>query len=95
MVIIKKIGVIYGDSLVQIYDNKGRPKFITQLEAQIAAKQDLLISGVNIKTINGMSVLGPGNLVVGGGGGGAGSGEIMDLGDRLDGNQMIDLGQRI
>ena len=30
-------------------------------------KQDLLKSGKNIKTINGESILGPGNLVVGGG----------------------------
>lgn len=28
------------------------------------SKQDLLISGVNIKTINGTSVLGSGNLVI-------------------------------
>ena len=31
-------------------------------------KQDLLKSGKNIKTLNGESLLGPGNLVVGGGG---------------------------
>jgi hypothetical protein len=31
--------------------------------------QDKLISGVNIKTINGSDILGPGNLVVSGGGG--------------------------
>lgn len=34
-------------------------------------KQDLLVSGTNIKTINGSSVLGAGNLVVSGGGGGS------------------------
>lgn len=33
-------------------------------------KQDALVSGVSIKTINGSSVLGSGDLVVGGGGGG-------------------------
>lgn len=36
------------------------------------AKQDTLVSGVNIKTINGASVLGSGNLVISGGGGGPG-----------------------
>jgi len=34
-----------------------------------AGKQDLLVSGTNIKTINGSSILGSGNLVVSGGGG--------------------------
>lgn len=32
------------------------------------AKQDLLVSGTNIKTINGNSILGSGNIVVEGGG---------------------------
>lgn len=36
------------------------------------AKQDTLVSGVNIKTINGASILGSGNLVISGGGGGPG-----------------------
>jgi hypothetical protein len=47
-------------------------------------KQDALISGTNIKTINGSSVLGSGDLVVSGGGGGgihallnAGSGNVV------------------
>lgn len=35
--------------------------------------QDTLVSGTNIKTINGASVLGSGNLIVEGGGGGGGS----------------------
>ena len=34
-------------------------------------KQDLLVSGTNIKSINGSSILGAGNLVVSGGGGGS------------------------
>lgn len=36
------------------------------LTAALAAKQDTLVSGTNIKTINGSSVLGSGDLVVGG-----------------------------
>lgn len=37
-------------------------------------KQDVLISGENIKTINNESILGPGNIVITGGGGGGGTG---------------------
>lgn len=36
----------------------------------ISSKQDTLVSGTNIKTINGTSVLGAGNIVISGGGGG-------------------------
>jgi len=39
------------------------------LTQQVDAKQDTLVSGTNIKTINGNSVLGSGDLVVSGGGG--------------------------
>jgi len=39
---------------------------VTGLQSAIDAKQDALVSGTNIKTINGASVLGSGNLVVGG-----------------------------
>lgn len=38
-------------------------------------KQDRLVSGTNIKTINGNSILGSGNLVIEGGGGGGGGSE--------------------
>lgn len=41
---------------------------ITGLVAALLAKQDLLVSAVNIKTINGSTVLGLGNLVVTGSG---------------------------
>ena len=37
------------------------------------SKQDLLISGTNIKTINHQSLLGSGNITIEGGGGGGGS----------------------
>lgn len=36
----------------------------------LSTKQDTLVSGTNIKTINGASLLGPGNIVIEGGGGG-------------------------
>ena len=41
----------------------------TATETALNAKQASLVSGTNIKTINGSSVLGSGDLVVGGGGG--------------------------
>ena len=40
------------------------------LDNDVAGKQATLVSGTNIKTINGDSILGSGNLVVSGGGGG-------------------------
>ena len=42
----------------------------TATQTALNAKQDTLVSATNIKTINGSSVLGSGDLVVGGGGGG-------------------------
>lgn len=36
----------------------------------LSTKQDTLVSGTNIKTINGSTLLGPGNIVIEGGGGG-------------------------
>ena len=38
---------------------------------EVSAKQDTLVSGTNIKTINGNSILGAGNISIGGGGGGS------------------------
>lgn len=43
---------------------------ISYVDNQDALKQNLLVSGTNIKTINGNSILGSGNLVIAGGGGG-------------------------
>ena len=41
------------------------------LAEELAYKQETLVSGENIKKINGESILGNGNLIIGGGGGGA------------------------
>lgn len=43
---------------------------VTNLVTDLSNKQESLISGTNIKTINGDSVLGSGDLVISGGGGG-------------------------
>jgi hypothetical protein len=44
---------------------------ITNLVSDLATKQATLVSGTNIKTINGSSILGSGDLVISGSGGGA------------------------
>lgn len=44
----------------------------------LTTKQNVLVSGSNIKTINGQSIVGPGNIVVEGGGGG-GIGDIDEI----------------
>lgn len=42
----------------------------SNIQTQINSKQDTLVSGTNIKTINGSSILGSGNLSISGGSGG-------------------------
>lgn len=49
--------------------NTGDNATNTQYSGLAASKQDTLVSGTNIKTINGVSVLGSGDLVVSGGSG--------------------------
>lgn len=45
---------------------------VTNLQTSLDAKQATLVSGSNIKTVNGNSLLGSGDLVISGGGGGGG-----------------------
>lgn len=40
---------------------------VTGLTTDLAGKQEMLVSGTNIKTVNGASVIGSGDLVVSGG----------------------------
>ena len=56
---------------------------VTGLQTALDGKQDTLVSGTNIKTINGDSLLGSGNLVISGGGGGGTSdhGALTGLAD--------------
>ena len=51
----------------------------TDLAAALAAKQATLVSATNIKTINGNSILGAGDLVISGGGGGISDGDKGDI----------------
>lgn len=41
---------------------------VPQLESGLAQKQDVLVSGTNIKTINGQDITGPGDIPIQGGG---------------------------
>ena len=49
----------------------------------LAGKQDTLVSGTNIKTINSQSLLGSGNIVIEGGGGGGSIDSIVMNGDAV------------
>lgn len=76
----QKVDKVAGKSLVD--DNEiARLKNVTnyddtEIKQDLGNKQDALVSGTNIKTINGKSILGEGNIVIEGGGssGGAVSG---------------------
>lgn len=57
------------DDVYHVYDETAR-QAIDDLEDVVDGKQEELESGVNIKTINGQDILGPGNINVGGGSGG-------------------------
>jgi hypothetical protein len=51
-----------------------------QLNAQDIGAQPALVSGTTIKTVNGTSLLGSGNIVIAGGGGGGGGAINIDGG---------------
>ena len=48
-----------------ISDSESLDNIIASIEQQIANKQDKLVSGTNIKTINGESIVGEGDIIVG------------------------------
>lgn len=50
-------------------DAKGNEVIDNRIDNKIVTKQDTLISGTNIKTINNQSILGEGNITIQGGGG--------------------------
>jgi len=59
---------------------------ITNLTTDLASKQATLVSGTNIKTINGASILGIGDIVISGGGGGTTFTALTDTPDSYVGN---------
>lgn len=54
---------------------------VTDLQTSLDGKQDTLVSGTNIKTVNGVTILGSGDLVISGGGGTSDHGSLTGLGD--------------
>ena len=54
----------------------------SEIDALLSAKQSTLVSGTNIKTINGESVLGSGDIEIQGGGGSGGSLPAVSLGKK-------------
>lgn len=63
--------------LIDIKENKASWKEVILEHQDITGKQDVLVSGKNIKTINGTSLLGSGNITISGGGTGGGSEVII------------------
>lgn len=61
-------------------DEDGQPVDLSDYakKTDLAAKQDTLQSGVNIKTINGETILGSGNISVSGGSGGGGDVNVIE-----------------
>lgn len=55
------------------FNSKYKSSAIEGILDSVDGKQDKLVSGTNIKTINGTSLLGSGNIVISGGGGGGSS----------------------
>lgn len=67
-VYIGEVGPYYTKS--EVNEQFATQDSITVLDTLISEKQDILESGVNLKTINGESLLGEGNIEISGGGGG-------------------------
>jgi hypothetical protein len=65
-----------------IKDSQNLDSIIASIEQQIAAKQGNLVSGETIKTINGQSILGKGDITVHGGGGEVPA-DVMEIIDSL------------
>ena len=80
---LSKKSTISGTEKIVVSDTE----FVTPSQiaglADVSGKQDTLVSGVNIKTINNLSILGSGNLNIEGGGGGGGSVEWGNIGGTL------------
>lgn len=66
-----------GNTTLHIHDSRYYTE--SEVDTLLSAKQETLVSGVNIKTINGNSVLGSGDLVISGGSGSPGgtSGQVQ------------------
>lgn len=59
---------------------------VTNLQTGLDSKQATLVSGTNIKTVNGETLLGSGNVVISGGGG---SGDVVGPASSVDNNIAV------
>ena len=62
---------------------------LSQVEQSLENKQDKLVSGTNIKTINGQAILGQGNIQISSGGGQGGSSITVTITSLSDGTKCI------
>lgn len=72
------LSIDYNGSNVFTPTNNNHPANKKYVDDNIATKQDVLVSGTNIKTINNQSLLGSGNITISGGGGGSTTPYIFD-----------------
>ncbi|WP_424526645.1 hypothetical protein [Spiroplasma endosymbiont of Glossina fuscipes fuscipes] len=78
--------VIKDSDLNKDYIDKVNNKYIVKTSQDINTKQDKLVSGTNIKTINGNSLLGNGDISISGGN----DWEVVDISDFIpDGSQYF------
>ena len=84
-------GVTIDSTWVQ---NSTNPAESQLIQSALGNKQDTLVSGTNIKTINNESILGSGNITISGGGSGTVTGVKMNNGSAInpDANGVVDLG---
>lgn len=66
--------------MAKYVDSIGLSKAFELVKGAIGAKQDALVSGTNIKTINNTSLLGSGNISISGGGGGITIDDVYPVG---------------
>lgn len=66
--------------MAKYVDSVGLSRAFELIKNSISGKQDALVSGTNIKTINNTSLLGSGNITVGGGGGGLSFDDVYPVG---------------
>lgn len=78
-------------SLKEEYENTEpiTPTDLEQLQSVVAGKQDMLVSGTNIKTINNQSLLGSGNINIQGGSGGSSDYEDLDNKPSINNVELI------
>ena len=70
----KKIKIDNGTEFARVYTDK-------EVDSKLTNKQDTLVSGTNIKTLNGQSILGSGDMPISGGESVSPTLNLMDLGE--------------